>query len=197
MNTPELQQLKMKWLAAKEAGDVQTQLGLLRDHPGEQAALTDFIAAYYATGGAASLAQDTPLLDLTMRACQSALERVFEEQAAVATLGELRKSRSMSKVDVARGLRLTVDVWNKFEGGAIELISLSQRQLERLAQFFQVSIDQFSSLLDNSQPAVTLNRRQTRTAATSEQQGPEKQSFAEAIARSTMSRADRQFWLDE
>ena len=197
MNTPELQQLKMKWLAAKEAGDVQTQLGLLRDHPGEQAALTDFIAAYYATGGAASFAQDTPLLDLTMRACQSALERVFEEQAAVATLGELRKSRNMSKVDVAKGLRLTVDVWNKFEGGAIELISLSQRQLERLAQFFQVSIDQFGSLLDNSQPAVTLNRRQTRTAANSEQQGPEKQSFAEAIARSTMSRADRQFWLDE
>ena len=197
MNTPELQQLKMKWLAAKEAGDIQAQLGLLRDHPGEQAALTDFIAAYYATGGAEPIAQDTPLLDLTMRACQSALERVFEEQVAVATLGELRKSRSMSKVDVAKGLRLTVDVWNKFENGAIELVSLSQRQLERLAQFFQISIDQFSSLLDNSQPAITLNRRQTHAAARSEQQGPEKQSFAEAIARSTMSREDRQFWLDE
>jgi len=197
MNTPELQQLKMKWLAAKEAGDIQAQLGLLRDHPGEQAALTDFIAAYYATGGAEPVSQDVPLLDITMRACQSALERVFEEQVAVATLGELRKSRSMSKVDVARGLRLTVDVWNKFENGAIELVSLSQRQLERLAQFFQISIDQFSSLLDNSQPAVTLNRRQTRSAASSQQQGPEKQSFAEAVARSTMSREDRQFWLDE
>jgi len=197
MNTPELQQLKMKWLAAKEAGDTQAQLGLVRDHPGEQAALTDFIAAYYATGGAEPVSQDVPLLDITMRACQSALERVFEEQTAVATLSELRKSRSMSKVDVARGLRLTVDVWNKFENGAIELVSLSQRHLERLAQFFQVSIDQFSSLLDNSQPAVTLNRRQTRTAASSERQGPEKQSFAEAVARSTMSREDRKFWLDE
>ncbi|HZO74158.1 MAG TPA: helix-turn-helix domain-containing protein [Ktedonobacteraceae bacterium] len=197
MNTPELQQLKIQWLAAKETGDIQAQLGLLRDHPGEQAALTDFIAAYYATGGDEAVAQDMPLLDLTTRACQSVLERVFEEQTVFATLGELRKSRNMSKVDVAKGLRLTVDVWNKFESGAIELVSLSQRHLERLAQFFQVSIDQFGSLLDNSQPAVTLNRRQTRSAASSERQGPEKQSFAEAIARSTMSRADRQFWLDE
>lgn len=197
MNTPELQVLKMKWLAAKEAGDIQAQLSLLRDHPGEQAALTDFIAAYYATGGAAPIAQDAPLLDLTMRACQSALERAFDAQVAVATLAELRKSRNMSKVDVARGLRLTVDVWNKFESGAIELLSLSQRQMERLAQFFQVSIDQFGSLLTNSQPALTINRRQTKEAANSKQQGPKKQSFTEAIARSTMSQEDRLFWLDE
>ena len=187
----------MKWLAAKEAGDIQAQLSLLRDHPGEQAALTDFIAAYHATGGAAPVAQDAPLLDLTMRACQSALERAFDVQVAVATLAELRRSRNMSKVDVASGLRLTVDVWNKFESGAIELLSLSQRQMERLAQFFQVSIDQFGSLLTNSQPALTINRRQTKEAASSKQQGPKKQSFTEAIARSTMSQEDRLFWLDE
>ncbi len=29
----ELQQLKMAWLAAREAGDTQTQVALLRDHP--------------------------------------------------------------------------------------------------------------------------------------------------------------------
>ena len=48
MNTLELQHLKMAWLAAKEAGDTQTQMRLLRDHPTEQEALVDFIAAYHA-----------------------------------------------------------------------------------------------------------------------------------------------------
>jgi transcriptional regulator with XRE-family HTH domain len=196
MNTPELQRLKMAWLAAKEAGDTQTQFSLLRDHPGEQAALIDFIAAYHATGGAKPVAEDTPLLALTQRAYQKALERVFAPQVAIANLGELRKQRNLSKVDAAKGLRLSVDVWNKFEEGAIELVSLSQRQMERLATFFQVSIDQFSNLLSNSQPAVTLNRRQTGEASRKEQQAPKKQSLAAAIARSTMSKEDQRFWLD-
>ena len=33
MNNDELQQLKMAWLAAEEAGDKDRQLALLRDHP--------------------------------------------------------------------------------------------------------------------------------------------------------------------
>ena len=51
MNTPELQQLKMAWLAAKEAGDTQTQMRLLHDYPEQQSELIDFIAAYAATDG--------------------------------------------------------------------------------------------------------------------------------------------------
>ncbi len=196
MNTPELQQLKRAWLAAKEAGDTRTQLSLLRDHPGEQAALIDFIAAYHATAGTSlNEEQNTELSALTQRACQIALERVFAPQLAAASLGELRKSRSMSKVEVAQGLRLSVDVWNKFESGAIELLSLGQRQIERLAAFFQVSVDQFGNLLSNSQPALGMNRRQTREASRT-QQGAQKQSLAEAIERSNMSKEDKRFWLE-
>src|SRR6266487_2414253 len=197
MNTTELQQLKMAWLAAKEADDTSTQLTLLRDHPGEQAALIDFIAAYHATAGSGlNEEQDTELSALTQRACQTALERVFAPQLAAASLGELRKSRSMSKVEVAQGLRLSVDVWNKFESGTIELVSLGQRQIERLAAFFQVSADQFGSLLGSSQPSLGMNRRQTR-AASRTQQGAQKQSFAEAIERSNMSKEDKRFWLEK
>jgi len=196
MNTSGVQQLKMAWLAAKEAGDMQTQLTLLREHPAEQAALLDFIAGYHATGGATPIDHTSPLLAITQRACQRALERVFDTQAALASLGELRKSRSLSKVEVAKGLRLTVDVWNKFEAGAIELASLSQRHLERLAQFFQIRVDQFSSLLTSSQPAISMDRRQSREASRHEQQGPQKQSFAEAIARSTMSKEERSYWSE-
>jgi len=97
---------------------------------------------------------------------------------------------------VAKGLRLSVDVWNKFESGAIELVSLSQRHLERLAVYFQISIEQFSTMLEGSQPTVSFNRRQTREAARNEQQGPQKQSFADAVARSAMSQEDQHFWLD-
>jgi transcriptional regulator with XRE-family HTH domain len=197
MNTPELQRLKMAWLAAKETNDTQTQIRLLRDHPTEQEALIDFVAAYHATSrtDVESIASDVPLLALTQRACQSALERVFEPQLAVATLSELRKSRHLNKVEVAKGLHLGVDVWNKFEEGAIELVSLSQRQLQRLAEFFQVSVEQFGTLLDHSQPAFTMNRRQTREAADKDQ-GPRKQSFADAINRSTMSKEYKQLWLE-
>jgi len=195
MNTPELQRLKMEWLAAREADDAEAQRNLLLNHPGEQEALVDFIAGYYATTEI-ELEENATLLPLTQRATQSALERVFAAPAVAANLAELRKSRHLSKVDVAKGLRLSVDVWNKFEAGAIELVSLSQRQMERVASYFQISVQQFSTLLNASQPAVSFNRRQTRNAARSEQQGPQKQSFADAVARSSMSPEDQRFWLD-
>ncbi|GAC1358358.1 MAG: hypothetical protein NVS2B12_01430 [Ktedonobacteraceae bacterium] len=202
MNTFELQSLKMAWLAAKESGNTQAQMRILQEHPEAREQLIDFIASYHAMGGADSIDEDAPMLPLTQRAYQNALQRVFEPQtatsmaAAFTNLAELRKSRKLSKVDAARGLRLSVDVWTKFEAGAIELVSLSQRQLERIAGFFEVGMDQFEALLDGSQPAVTLNRRQTKEAARSIQQGPQKQSFAEAVKRSTMSKEDKQFWLE-
>jgi len=195
MNTPEMQRLKMAWLAAVEAGDTQGQQRLLREHPTEQEALIDFIAGYHATVGT-DLAEEATPLPLTQRAFQRALERTFTPQPAYATLTELRKQRSLTKVDAARGLRMSVDVWNKFEQGAIELVSLSQTQLDRLARFFQIGIDQFASLLENSESSVSFNRRQKLDAARSEQQGPQPQSFSEAIARSTMSKEDKQFWLE-
>lgn len=197
MNTSELQRLKMEWLAAKEAGDMQTQKRLLLDNPTEQEALIDFIAAYHAVSRAdtENTESDTSLLALTQRACQSALERVFEPQLAVTTLSELRKSRRLNKVEAAKALHLGIDVWNKFEEGAIELVSLSQRQLQRLAEFFQISAEQFGTLLNHSQPSFTVNRRQTREAADKEQ-GPRKQSIADAIERSTMSKEDKKLWLE-
>jgi len=197
MNTHELQQLKMAWLIAEEAGDKQAQIALLRDHPDVQAALVDFIAAYHATDVEGPDAQHTPLLPLTQRACQTALERVFGNSTVAANLRELRMLRGLTLVKAARGLQLGVDVWKKFEEGAIELVSLSQRQLERLARFFQVSAEQFGLILRNSEPALTLDRRQTGSAARSKQQGSKKQSFAEAIEKSTMTAEEKKVWLEE
>ena len=200
MNTSDLQHLKMAWIAAKEAGDTTTQVQLLRDHPDEQDALIDFIAAYHAMGGGEVINETVPLLPSTQRALQTALMRVFEAetetQLAFNTLSELRQSQRLKKADVARGLRLSLDVWNKFENGAIELASLSRRQVERLAQFFHVSVEQFGTLLNGSQPATTLNFRQTRQAA-EKRQGPLKQTFGDAVARSTMSGEDKAFWQEE
>ena len=200
MNTSELQHLKMAWLAAKDAGDTTTQIQLLRDHPDEQDALIDFIAAYHAMGGGEGVDETTPLLTGTRQALQTALDRVFATEAqpriAFTTLSELRQSRHLKKGEVARGLRLSLDVWNKFENGAIELASLSRQQVERLAQFFHISIEQFGTLLNGSQPATTLNYRQTPEAA-GKQQGPQRQTFADALARSTMSARDKTFWLEQ
>jgi len=206
MNSKELQQLKMAWLAAEEAGDKQMQFVLLQDHPDAQEALIDFIAAYRATEVVKPDVRHTALLPLTQRATQMALQRVFgnavEQGAAAATIStinlrELRAQRGLSMVQAARGLRLGVDVWKKFEDGAIELFSLGERQLERLAHFFQVTTDQFGSMLTSSSPAMTLNRRQTATAASKEEFGAKKQSFAEAVEKSTMTEEEKKLWLGE
>jgi transcriptional regulator with XRE-family HTH domain len=198
MNRSELQQLKMAWIAAKEVNDTHTQVTLLRDHPEAQADLIDFIAAYSATNiDAAETEEQTSLLPLTQRASQAALERVFAPQPVAANLQQLRAQRGLTMVSTARGLRLSVDVWKKIESGAIDLVSLSEKQLTRLAQFFQVSIEQFSTMLNNSQPTFVLNRRQTQQAARSEQQSPKKQRFAEAIEKSTMNKDDKGLWLED
>lgn len=191
----DIQQLKMAWLAAKEAGDTQAQLALLRDHPVEQAKLIDFIAAYRATEAPGPDALHTPLSPMTQRATQAALERVFGGTLVAASLRELRMQRGLSMANAARGLRLGVDVWKKFEDGAIELVSLGERQLERLAAFFRVSTGQFGAMLNNSQPTLALNRRQTSSAAR-DQQGSKKQSFAEAIEKSTMTKEEKRLWLE-
>ncbi|GCE48224.1 hypothetical protein EI42_06151 [Thermosporothrix hazakensis] len=193
----DLQHIKMAWLAAEEAGDKETQRKLLLEYPQQQDALIDFITGYYATIPQ-DLEENTRILDVTRRACETAFERVFGSTSApVLSLAELRKSHNLKKVEVARSLRLSVDVWNKFEAGAIELASLSKKQLERFAGFFQISIDQFAQLLTSSQPSLSINRRQRKEAARKEQQGAPKQSFTEAIARSDMSEEDRRYWLED
>ena len=196
MNSDELQQIKMAWLAAEETGDKQAQFVLLRDHPGAQEALIDFVAAYRITEPGVSETQQADLLPLTQRAYATALERVFGGALAATDLRQLRVQKGVSLAEAARGLHLGVDVWKKFEDGVIELVSLSERQLARLAHFFQVSAEQFGTLLNNSQPAYTLNRRQTAQAARS-MQNVKKQSFAEAIEKSSMSKDEKQAWLAE
>lgn len=197
-----LQQLKMAWLAAKEAGDAQAQFRLLRDHPEYEAALIDFIAAYAATTIPAGQeeSEDAVLSPMTQRALQTALARVFPAPVAAANLGELRKLRGLDKSGVANALRLSVSVWQKFENGSIQLASLSERQLIRFAQFFQVSVEQFGTLLGNSQPsaAPTLYRRTPQAARRSKggNKPGQQENFADAIAHSAMSKEDRKFWLE-
>lgn len=198
MYSNELQQIKLAWLVAEEAGDTQTKLALLRDHPDLQDALIDFAAAYHVTSPAGA---EPEALPLARRAMQSALSRVFAPQPVAvpaADLRELRSLRGLSLVETARGLRLGIDVWKKFEDGLIELSSLGERQLARLANFFQVTGEQFGTLLNGSQPAFAINRRQTAAAARQgEQQSTPKQNFAEALAKSTMLPEDKQEWLEE
>ncbi|HKV57332.1 MAG TPA: helix-turn-helix transcriptional regulator [Ktedonobacteraceae bacterium] len=193
MNTKDLQQIKMAWLAAEDNGDRATQIALLRDYPDAQDELTDFIAAYHITETAPS--ESEKLLPLTERAAQTAMQRVFGSPIASADLRSLRARQGLSLTQAARGLRLGADVWKKFEDGIIDLFSLSERQLGRLAQFFHVNVEEFSKLLLNSQPVPTLNRRQTAQAARDSQQPARKQSFAEAIEKSGMAKAEKKEWL--
>ena len=195
MNNDELQHLKMAWLAAEEARDKESQLALLRDHPDAQESLIDFIAAYHITEPGEEKAQRDEILPLTQRAFVTTLERVFSPSVAQGGLRQLREQRGLSLVETARGLRLGLDVWKKFEDGVIELVSLSERQLERLASFFHVGAEQFGTMLNNSQPIPTLDRRQTAQGARNTLSQQKKQSFAEAVKKSTMSREEKKDWL--
>ena len=194
MNAKDWQHIKMAWLSAEDSGDRAAQIALLRDYPDAQDELTDFIAAYHITETAP--AESEALLPLTERATQTAMQRVFGSPLASADLRSLRARKGLSLMQAARGLRLGADVWKKFEDGIIDLYSLGGRQLDRLAQFFSVSADEFGKLLANSAPVPTLNRRQTAQAArASEQQAARKQAFAEAIEKSSMTKAEKKEWL--
>ena len=195
MNNDELQQLKMAWLAAEEAGDKDRQLALLRDYPDAQEPLIDFIAAYHITEPGEENAQQVEILPLTRRAFATTLERIFSPSMAQGGLRQLREEAELSLVETARGLRLGIDVWKKFEDGVIELVSLSERQLVRLADFFHVGVEQFGNMLNNSQPIPTLDRRQTAQAALNTLNKQKKQSFAEAVKKSTMSKEEKKEWL--
>src|SRR5437660_12715139 len=118
MNTTELQQLKMAWITAKEKGDIETQVMLLRDHPEARAALIDFIAAYHATIMDETDTTENSLLPLTQRASQAALERVFDRQAVAADLQKLRAQRGLTMVSAVRVWRLSVVEWNNIEIGS-------------------------------------------------------------------------------
>lgn len=195
MNNDELQQLKMAWLDAEDAGDTERQLALLRDHPNAQESLIDFIAAYHITEPGQENVQEVEILPLTQRALARTLERVFSPSMVQGGLRQMREQMGLSLVETARGLRLGIDVWKKFEDGVIEFVSLSERQLERLANFFHVGADQFASLLNNSQPVPTLDRRQTAQASRNTLAQQKKQSFAEAVKKSSMSREEKKEWL--
>jgi transcriptional regulator with XRE-family HTH domain len=195
MNNDELQLIKMAWLAAEETGDKERQIALLRDHPDAQESLIDFIAAYRITEPGEENAQQVELLPLTQRARATTLERVFSPSMTHGGLRQLREQAGLSLVETARGLRLGVDVWKKFEDGVIELVSLSERQLVRLAHFFHVSAEQFGNMLNSSQPVPTLDRRQTAQAARNTPDRQRKQSFTEAIKKSTMSKEEKKEWL--
>ena len=195
MNNDELQQLKMAWLAAEEVGDKERQLALLRDHPNEQDTLIDFIAAYHITEPGEENVQQVEILPLTQRALATSVERVFRPSMVQGGLRQLREHMGLSLVETARGLRLGIDVWKKFEDGVIELVSLSERQTERLANFFHVGVEQFGTMLNNSQPVPTLDRRQTAQAARNTFNTQKKQNFAEAVKKSTMSKEEKKDWL--
>ena len=132
---------------------------------------------------------------VTQRAFTTSLERVFEPSTAEGGLRQLREQKGLSLVEAARGLKLGIDVWKKFEDGVIELVSLSERQLERLAAFFHVGIEQFGTMLTHSQPVPILDRRQTAQAARSTFNRQKKQSFAEAVKKSSMSKEEKRDWL--
>ncbi len=98
MSSNELQQIKMAWLAAEEAGDTRAKLILLRDHPDLQDALIDFAAACHITSPAGA---EPAMLPLTRRAMDAALKRVFAPEpvtqpVSASSLRELRGQRGLS-----------------------------------------------------------------------------------------------------
>src|SRR5260370_25704497 len=155
-----------------------------------------FVAHYRFTDPVAGEAQQAALLPLTQRAYATALERVLGPHLLPTDVRQLRVQKGVSLAEAARRLHMGVDVWKKFEEGLIELVSLSERQMERLAHFFQVSTEQFGNMANNSHPVFTLNRRQTAQPARSTPNRPKKQSFTEAIENSSIPNEDKQEWLD-
>ena len=105
-------------------------------------------------------------------------------------LSQLRKTRGLSKREIAQTLRLGIDVWNKLEEGTVLSETLSHACLNTLANSLHVTIEEFSQRLGNSHPSlgnVCLQKGAGGRASTP-------QSFDTALARSEMPAEDKQFW---
>jgi hypothetical protein len=110
----------------------------------------------------------------------------------IETLAQLRRARELSKKTIASTLRLSVDVWHKLENGAILLETLSSDCLNTLAQGLQITREELLRLLTHKHASTQNSMCYTTRRPVLL---PEPQSFATAITRSSMSREDKQYWL--
>jgi transcriptional regulator with XRE-family HTH domain len=124
-------------------------------------------------------------------------------RADVPSLLELRKSRGLTLVQAAAGLRLGPDVWKKFETGTVLPDSVQDFQIARLAAFFEVSPLTFVAALGKSgdqlalAPPVMCYRGKCNRSAPARQSLPVPQLFETALARGQMSEEAKRSWLLE
>lgn len=126
--------------------------------------------------------------------CCSALLPTWIFPPFVTSLPPLRKRHGLTKIETAERLGLSVDVWQKFEQGIIQSESLERHQLARLARFFLVSEDRFRSLLNASREDSVASCHR-RSVSPHPIQMAQRQSFATALARSTMGSEAKKRWF--
>ncbi len=119
------------------------------------------------------------------------------------SLLDLRRQRGVSLVQAAAALRLSPDVWKKFETGAILPDSLHSFQVERLAAFFEIPPATFVAALRKSAslaalaPPVAFCRRKSSRSLSGHETTPASQQFETALALSQMNEEAKRSWLRE
>jgi hypothetical protein len=112
------------------------------------------------------------------------------------TLREAMAARGVKKTQLARALRLGMDVLDRLVQGGIDLATVPARLFTQVGDALQASADEVRAWAEHSVPVQPQFRRgqaQTPSAAKAN-----RQSFADAVHQSpaaNMSEADRALWL--
>jgi transcriptional regulator with XRE-family HTH domain len=195
-----LMQAKMELVAALESGGAPAMMAQLHRQVRHQGDLAEFAAALLATTPLPNEEALVPqYLPLAERATQRALAAVAAAPAGALTLSAVRRARGLSPAQVARQLKLGVDVLDKLEKGRIVAASVPGRLLDELAALLDISARQVRACLDVVAPATAPALRRQRTVAPrAGQETAAAQTFADAVRRSPgMSEAQREEWLAE
>lgn len=201
-----LRQTKLALVAARGRGERDALASVLRAHPAQADALSDFAMALTATESYAGETLTPDVQEIASAARARAFSAVFGaeavERVAVAateqarSLKALRQARGVTLSAAARVLGLGVDVLSALEAGRIRVASAPRRLTEALGELLEATADQISAAL-GAQMAPALRRGALDASRT--QESPESSAqldFADAVLLSqSMTAEEKARWL--
>ena len=203
-----LRQAKMALVAARERGETGELARVLRAHPAEADALSDFAMALTATESYANEGLAPDVSEVASAARARAFTAVFGAVAAdtapapavaALSLKALRQARGVSLSAASRALGLGVDVLSALEAGRIRVASAPRRLADALGELLEATTSEITAALGAQvAPALRRGALGAESDARNAPGGASQLDFADAVLLSqSMTAEEKARWLTE
>lgn len=137
-------------------------------------------------------AEEQALIDrMAVRAQARLQQRMVGKPIPTAPLSALRKARNFTPSALARQINLPIDLWQRIERGGVQAATIPAQLVKRLATVLQQAETTIQAALAVPPPRATVQlSAQDKTVVARE----EAVSFAEALAASTATEAQKAEW---